>query len=146
MDVANNPNLFVFVSQQSFEATCEALPLHTVANKFGVLHLHDLKATMAKKGVEFGPRVNVYEVCNPVKAKNVLESNLVFNLALPCRVSVWEDGSEVKIGMMRPSVILPMLGVSTPELHAEAEEVERTLRKIITLSASPAAEAAEGAK
>lgn len=120
----------IIVSAQSFEATTAALPDAAKAHGFGVLHTYDLKGTMAKKGVEFGNNLWIFEVCNPYKAKHVLEENMIYNLALPCRVSVWEEGGEVKIGMMRPTVMLPLLG-ETPAVKAEAEEVEATLLNIM---------------
>ena len=45
-------------------------------HKFGVLGVHDLKAKMAEKGVPFARECRIFEVCNPQKAKKVLETNL----------------------------------------------------------------------
>jgi uncharacterized protein (DUF302 family) len=44
---------------------------------FEVLGVHDLKAAMAKKGVDFGPDFRrVFEICNPHQAKKALEAAL----------------------------------------------------------------------
>jgi uncharacterized protein (DUF302 family) len=43
---------------------------------FGVLGVHDLKAAMAKKGVDFCRDCRVFEICNPHQAKKVLEATL----------------------------------------------------------------------
>ena len=44
-------------------------------NDFGVLDIHDLKLKMASKGVDFGSECRIVEVCNPHKAREVLENN-----------------------------------------------------------------------
>jgi uncharacterized protein (DUF302 family) len=44
---------------------------------FGVLGVHDRKAAMAKKVLDFGPDFcRVFEICNPHQAKKVLEATL----------------------------------------------------------------------
>ena len=60
-------------------------------NQFGVLDIHDLKQKMASKGVEFAPECRIIEVCNPHKAKEVLENDMAVSTALPCRISVYEE-------------------------------------------------------
>ena len=62
-------------------------------HKFGVLGVHDLKAKMAEKGVPFARECRIFEVCNPHQAKTVLEANLEISTALPCRISVYEEGA-----------------------------------------------------
>ncbi len=42
-------------------------------HKFGVLHIHDLQATMKKKGVDFPHACQVLEVCNPHHAARILD-------------------------------------------------------------------------
>lgn len=63
-------------------------------NRFGVMQVHNLKETMIKKGMEF-PRVClIFEVCQPQQAKKVLEQNMSVSTALPCRISIYEEGGE----------------------------------------------------
>ena len=76
-------------SQRSLAEIEQALYESAARNKFGILTVHDLRETMAKKGVEFGRDVRIYEVCNPVQAKKVLEANGAVSTALPCRISVY---------------------------------------------------------
>ncbi len=38
-------------------------------HKFGVLAVHDLKAKLKEKGVDFDRECLIYEVCNPQQAK-----------------------------------------------------------------------------
>jgi len=75
-------------------------------HKYGVLHVHDLQKTLKEKGIDFPHRVRIFEVCNPERANRVLTLDMAVNLALPCRISVFEEGGKVKIGMIKPSFIL----------------------------------------
>jgi uncharacterized protein (DUF302 family) len=47
-----------------------ALQAAVQANHFGVMPVHNLKETMAKKGVEFAHECLIFEVCQPQQAKN----------------------------------------------------------------------------
>ena len=99
------------------------------ANQFGVLGIHDLKQKMAAKGVDFGPECRVLEVCNPGKAKTVLETDMSISNALPCRISVYQEGGTVKVSTLKPTVLLKMF--NRPELEPVAKEVEETMLRII---------------
>jgi uncharacterized protein (DUF302 family) len=98
-------------------------------NKFGVMGTHNLKERMAAKGVAFGPECQVVEVCNPGQAKTVLEANMAIATALPCRISVYQQGGKVKVATLRPTALLNMFG--NPELAAVAKDVEQTMIRII---------------
>ncbi len=99
-------------------------------NGFGVLHIHNLKETLNKKGVEFSNECQILEVCNPNKAKEVLTADMSMNMALPCRISVYEENGETKIGMIRPKALLAGLSDSK-SLANVAEEVEKISIEII---------------
>ncbi|MGD8341141.1 MAG: DUF302 domain-containing protein [Gammaproteobacteria bacterium] len=98
--------------------------------KFGVLHVHDLKATLNSKGVPFEPECQVLEVCNPQQAAKVLAEDIDLNMALPCRVSVYEKDGGTRIAMMSPKAMLEQLSDS-PALREVAEEVETVLEQAI---------------
>lgn len=127
-------NTTIVESEKPFEVLCEALKASVLNNKFGVLHFYDMKETMAKKGVEFDRNVRIFEVCNPHKAKQVLETNIALNMGLPCRVSVWEEDGRCKVGMINPGAILGMMtnGEEPTELAEVAVEVQGTLERIIS--------------
>jgi uncharacterized protein (DUF302 family) len=84
---------------------------------------------MGAKGVDFACECQVMEVCNPHKAKEVLEENMSISTALPCRISVYEEDSKVKVATIRPTMLLNLF--DSPELQAVAREVEDTLVRII---------------
>ena len=75
-------------------------------NKFGVLHVHDLQKTLQEKGVDFPNACRILEVCNPQRAVQVLTGNMTMNMALPCRISVYQEQGKTKIGMIRPTALL----------------------------------------
>jgi uncharacterized protein (DUF302 family) len=97
---------------------------------FGVLHIHNLQQTMKNKGVELANECQVLEICNPHKALAVLTEDIDLNMALPCRISVYSENGQTKIGMIRPKAMLQMLSDS-PVLKQVAEEVEDATIAII---------------
>ncbi len=99
-------------------------------NGFGVLHQYDLKKTLASKGVDLPHECRILEVCNPQQAARVLASDMGMNIALPCRISVYEDGGTTRIGMARPTALLASLS-DAPELAAVALEVEQATIRMI---------------
>jgi uncharacterized protein (DUF302 family) len=102
-------------------------------HKFGVLGVHDLKAKLAEKGVPFARECRIFEVCNPHQAKKVLESNLEISTALPCRISMYEEGGKTKLATIRPTVLIELY--RSPGLQGVAEEVEATLVQIMAEAA-----------
>ena len=102
-------------------------------HKFGVLGVHDLKAKMAEKGVPFAPECRIFEVCNPHQARKVLEANLEISTALPCRISVYEEGGKTKLATIRPTTLIELY--RSPELKGVAEEVEDTMVLIMAEAA-----------
>ena len=97
---------------------------------FGVLHIHNLKQTLDNKGVGFDHECQVLEVCNPHKAKEVLSNDMSINMLLPCRISVYEENGQTKIGMLRPKALLEQLS-SSQQLTEVAQEVEEISIAII---------------
>ncbi|MEA3301921.1 MAG: DUF302 domain-containing protein, partial [Pseudomonadota bacterium] len=53
----------------------------------------------------------------------VLNEDMSLNMALPCRISIWEEDGTTKIGMLSPKALLSALSDS-PVLAKVAEEVE----------------------
>ena len=125
---------YIVSSAKPFEAVCQDLATRVAAHKFGVLHVHDLRATMNAKGVPFEKNVRIFEVCNPIKARQVLDTNLMYNMGLPCRISVWEESGAVHVGMINPSALMSLLS-EDPSLKPVADEVEHIMREIIDESA-----------
>ena len=110
-------------SDKRFEQAVADLETAIVSNGFGVLHIHDLGATLRKKGVAFEEECRVFECCNPEHAGRILASDMRLNMALPCRISVYTEKGQTRIGMIKPRSILAGLS-SNPDLESTASEVE----------------------
>jgi uncharacterized protein (DUF302 family) len=122
--------LYVVETKKSFDVAVKDLEEAVRRNRFGVLHIHDLKGTLKEKGIDFPNACKILEVCNPQRATEVLKHDMTVNLALPCRISVYEEGGKVKIGMVRPTALLNLFP-DADKLRRVAEEVERETIKMI---------------
>ncbi len=98
-------------------------------NKFGVLGVHDLKSKMLEKGVAFDRECLVFEVCNPHQAKKVLEQNAELSTALPCRISIYAEGTKTVLATIRPTALITLY--KAYGLETVAQEVEASLQKIM---------------
>jgi uncharacterized protein (DUF302 family) len=125
--------LHIVESCKPLDRVVKDLEAAVARHKFGVLGVHDLKAKMAEKGVEFARECRIFEVCNPHQAKKVLEANLEISTALPCRISVYEEGGVTKLATIKPIAMIELYG--TPGLQAVAKEVEATLTDIMAEAA-----------
>ena len=121
--------IHVAETQGPIENVIARLEEAAAENQFGVLGIHNLKEKMATKGVDFACECRVMEVCNPHKAKEVLEENMSISTALPCRISIYPEGGKVKVATIRPTMLLNLF--DSPELQNVAREVEDTLVRII---------------
>ena len=126
--------LFKLTTEKTVSEVAAALQAAVQANHFGVMQVHNLKETMTKKGVEFARECQIFEVCQPQQAKKVLEKNMSVSTALPCRISIYEEGGKTILATLKPTTLLAMF--NTPDLEAVAQEVEETIIKIMRESAS----------
>ncbi len=125
--------LFEIESKKTLEEIGRALEAAAVRHKFGIIATHNLKDKMKEKGVDFSGECMIYEVCNPVQAKKVLEANGAVSTALPCRISVYRSGNAYRIATLRPTALLKMFGESG--LDPVAREVEDVLVAMMAESA-----------
>ena len=116
-------------TSKTVSETAAALQAAVQENKFGVMHIHDLKETMIKKGVDFNQECLVFEVCQPQQAKKVLEADMSLSTALPCRISIYKEGDQTVLATLKPTVLLGMFNV--PKLESVAQDVESTILKIM---------------
>lgn len=121
-------------TDKTVSETAAALQSAVQANHFGVMQVHNLKETMAKKGVVFAPECLIFEVCQPQQAKKVLEQNMSVSTALPCRISIYEEGGKTILATLNPTTLLALFNV--PQLEKVAQEVEETIFKIMKEAAS----------
>jgi uncharacterized protein (DUF302 family) len=116
-------------AEKTVSEAAAALQAAVQANHFGVMQVHNLKETLAKKGVEFARECLIFEVCQPQQAKKVLDENMSVSTALPCRISIYEEGGRTILASLKPTALLAMF--NTPQLKGVAQEVEDTIVKIM---------------
>jgi len=128
-------SLVVVDSQHPFDAVCSALQTAIPAHGFGLLTIHDLADTLRGKGIGFREQCRIFEVCQPQQAARVLEADMALNMALPCRISVYTQDGQTRIGMVSPVAMLTALSTD-PQLQTVAADVEATTRAIIDTAAA----------
>lgn len=128
--------LYIKSTSISVDAMDERLKAAAERHQFGVLNVTDLRSKMHSKGVEFASACKVFDVCNPHRAKAVLESKMEISTALPCRISVYEENGETKVATLLPTKVLGLYGVG--DLDSIAEAVESDLIAIINEAAAGA--------
>lgn len=126
---------FIVNTVKSFGDACVDLEASIVSHGFGVMAVHDLGETLRSKRISFSESCRVFDICNPHQAAKVLQRDISLNIALPCRLSVYTDLGQTRIGAIRPSEMLHALS-SDPELIDVAKEVDLDLSEIINEAAS----------
>ena len=124
-----NPRYIVESTKSPTQAVAD-LQVAVKEHGYGVLHMYDLRGTLAAKGFALPNACHILEVCNPKQAAAVLTADMGMNIALPCRISVYQDGGKTLIAMVRPPVLLASLS-SSEELKTIAAEVEKDTIAII---------------
>ncbi len=115
-------------TKKSFDDAVAAVEAKSREKGFGVLHVHDVKATLAAKGFDREP-LKIIEICNAKYAHQVLAKDIKISLMLPCPISVYREGGKTFISTLRPKVIsdfYPQAGI-----EAIAAEVDRTVLAIV---------------
>lgn len=121
---------YIVETAKSFEQAATDLETAVKRHDFGVLHIHDLGATLRSKGIAFDEQCRVFEVCNPGQAAKVLSTDMSLNMALPCRISVFTDKTRTKIGLIRPTQMLSALSQDEMVVQTAREVEEKTIQMI----------------
>jgi uncharacterized protein (DUF302 family) len=118
---------YIIETSKSFNQAAADLESAVKHHGFGVLHVHDLGATLRSKGIAFDEECKVFEVCNPAQAAKVLAADMRLNMALPCRISVFTESGKTKIGLIRPVQMLAALSQDPAMLEVAKEVEEKTI-------------------
>ncbi len=121
---------YIVQSDKSFDQASTDLEAAAKRQGFGVLHVHDLGATLRSKGIPFEGQCKIFEICNPVQASKVLSIDMRLNMALPCRISVYLDEGHTKIGLIEPVKLLSALS-EDPALVQVATEVQEKMLQMV---------------
>lgn len=121
---------YIADTDKPFDQAVADLEAAVKNHQFGVLHIHDLGATLRSKGIAFDEDCKILEVCNPGQAAKVLAADMRLNMALPCRISVFTEKGKTRIGLIKPAQMLASLSKDAA-LTQVAKEVEvQTIRMI----------------
>lgn len=121
---------YIVETNKSFNQASTDLATAVTGNGFGVLHVHDLGATLRSKGIEFDEECKVFEVCNPGQAAKVLSADMRINMALPCRISVFTEKGKTKIGLIKPVQMLSQLSQDRALAEVAKEVEEKTIKMV----------------
>ena len=116
-------------TQKAMNDVIEEITSNLTKIKFGVLGTLDFKEIFAKKGIDFPNEYKLLEVCNPVAAKQALDSDPNIGLLLPCTIAIYEKNDEKYISLARPTVLLSV--AQNTGLEAMGKEIESKLIKVI---------------
>ena len=121
---------YIVETSKSFNQASTDLASAVMRNGFGVLHVHDLGATLRSKGIAFDEECKVFEVCNPGQAAKVLSTDMRLNMALPCRISVFTEKGKTKIGLIKPVQMLSALSQDVALIQVAKEVEEKTIQMV----------------
>lgn len=116
-------------TKKSFNEAVESITNSLKERKFGVLWQLNFKEKMAEHEIQFPNNFMILEVCNPLKANEVLSAHIEVGYFLPCKVVVYEKNGEVFIGTAKPGMLIGMMGYD--DLDEVANEVENVLIEAI---------------
>jgi len=115
-------------TNKSFDEAVSAIEAKSKEKGFGVLHIHDVKATLASKGFDREP-LKIIEICNAKYASQVLAKDIKISLMLPCPISVYVENGRTYISTLRPRVIADFYPEA--EITSIAEEVDEIVLSIV---------------
>ena len=121
---------YIVETDKSFDQASSDLESAVGNHGFGVLHIHDLGATLRGKGIEFDEQCKIFEVCNPGQAAKVLSADMRLNMALPCRISVFTEKGKTKIGLIKPGQMLSALSQDVALVQVAKEVEEQTIQMV----------------
>ncbi|MFT6927646.1 MAG: hypothetical protein ACJAZP_003285 [Psychromonas sp.] len=121
---------YIVETGKSFEQASVDLDAAVKRHGFGVLHVHDLGDTLRSKGISFAEQCKVFEVCNPGQAAKVMSVDMRLNMALPCRISVFTEKGQTRIGLIKPVQMLSALSQDAALVQVAKEVEEKTIEMI----------------
>src|SRR3990170_3671659 len=122
---------YTVTTEKSFNEAVKAVGQETKNAGFRILYIHDVTATLKKKGFEIEP-FRIIEICNAKSAYTVLKVDIKIGLCLPCKINVYTKDGKTHISGMRP-IVLPRF-FPKADLGSLSEEVDKVIRKIIDSS------------
>jgi len=119
---------YTVTTKKSFNEAVKAVENETKSAGFGVLHIHDVTATLKEKGFEMEP-FKIIEVCNAKSAYTVLQADIKIGLCLPCKINVYQKDEQVYISGMRPVILSQFFPEA--DLGSLPTKIDAVVKKII---------------
>ena len=113
---------------KGFDQVVSAIEAKAKEMGFGVLHVHDVKAIFANKGIEREP-LKIIEICNAKYASHVLAKDVKISLMLPCPISVYVEGGKTYISTFKPRIIAEFYPEA--DIKSVAEEMDKIVLSIV---------------
>jgi len=121
---------YIVETTKSFDQASADLEVTVKRHGFGVLHVHDLGATLRSKGIAFDEQCRVFEVCNPAQAAKVMSTDMRLNMALPCRISVFTESGKTRIGLIKPAQMLSALSQDAGLAQIAQDVEDKTIKMV----------------
>ena len=94
-----------------YDETIAALQERIVEAGWVVSGVKEMNESLAKEGVQFGPRVSLVSLCQPQYAESILATDRHISVMMPCKFSVWEgDDGKVYLTKMNTSLMGKLFG------------------------------------
>jgi len=107
------PSMMIVTKQStmSFDETINTLKKQVEENGWVVSGVSDVNKSLASHGVQFTPKVKLFNLCKPEFAKSILASDRYISTMMPCTFGVWQgDDGNVYISKMNMKLMAKMFG------------------------------------
>lgn len=112
-------------TQKDVDTAISDLEKELGSRKFMILWQLDVNSKLKEKGFDLDPTVRILEVCSAPRAKQAIDTNLDVAALLPCKITVTKNGGQTQIRLLRPNLLIDILG--DERLTPLAKEVEEAL-------------------
>ena len=111
------------VGTEGFEATIEAVERSVRDHGFVIEQFHDISARLEAKGFPIRQLV-IFEI-GPAQES----TDDMLRLLMPCRINVYEEGDEVVVAALRPTLFKAVF--PEHELDALAQKIEADVVRVV---------------
>ncbi len=123
-----NTYAFIIEVQTDFDQTVTAALSAIEAHHFKTLHIHDVQATLASKGIEHPP-YKLIEFCRAPASKKALDIDPLVGLFLPCKIVVFEHDGGIHVAALRPQIIGHFF--EDADLQALVTQIDADVKKLM---------------
>ncbi len=100
-------------------------------HNFSILHFYHFSEALRDKGYPITGDLYIFDICSPKYAQATLEKCCRLGAMIPCRISIFSDGNEVRVTALDPSVVYGMLRDSDPKLAEELKPIMDDVREVL---------------